>query len=239
MQERTCLICHAAFSTSRSNQVFCSIPCREAARYQRRGNKRQRHICQVCGTPGCRNDARTCSLACGLILRSFDAGKAPSSEWACLVPWDRIAPRSPWVAPPVCRTCRQCFTPDPEMAWQITCPQCQTDRRKAAKVKQRTEKPAWFRAMRTKDAALRRAAKRHNADLIDPRDVYERDYWTCHLCGLLVLPVKHQHMKAPHPWGPSLDHLTPLSLGGTHTWDNVALAHFICNSKRGNTPLTA
>ena len=31
----------------------------------------------------------------------------------------------------------------------------------------------------------------------------------------------------------SLDHIIPLSQGGTHTYNNVQLAHFLCNiSKR-------
>lgn len=33
---------------------------------------------------------------------------------------------------------------------------------------------------------------------------------------------------------PSVDHVIPLSKGGTHTWDNVKLAHKRCNSKKGN-----
>lgn len=33
---------------------------------------------------------------------------------------------------------------------------------------------------------------------------------------------------------PSIDHIMPLSKGGTHTWDNVQLAHFYCNSKKRN-----
>lgn len=28
---------------------------------------------------------------------------------------------------------------------------------------------------------------------------------------------------------PSIDHIKPISKGGTHTWDNVKLAHFLCN----------
>lgn len=31
---------------------------------------------------------------------------------------------------------------------------------------------------------------------------------------------------------PSIDHIMPVSKGGTHTWDNVQLAHRICNSKK-------
>lgn len=29
---------------------------------------------------------------------------------------------------------------------------------------------------------------------------------------------------------PSIDHVIPISKGGTHTWDNVRLAHHHCNS---------
>jgi 5-methylcytosine-specific restriction endonuclease McrA len=33
---------------------------------------------------------------------------------------------------------------------------------------------------------------------------------------------------------PSIDHVRPISKGGSHTWDNVMLAHKGCNSKKGN-----
>ena len=33
---------------------------------------------------------------------------------------------------------------------------------------------------------------------------------------------------------PSIDHTVPVSKGGTHTWDNVQLAHFYCNRVKGN-----
>ena len=33
---------------------------------------------------------------------------------------------------------------------------------------------------------------------------------------------------------PTLDHIVPMSKGGSHTWDNVQVAHMICNSKKGN-----
>lgn len=33
---------------------------------------------------------------------------------------------------------------------------------------------------------------------------------------------------------PSIDHIIPLSKGGKHSWDNVALAHRICNSRKSD-----
>jgi 5-methylcytosine-specific restriction endonuclease McrA len=40
-----------------------------------------------------------------------------------------------------------------------------------------------------------------------------------------------------HRYGATLDHLTPLSLGGEDTKENVKLAHWICNIRRSNKPL--
>lgn len=35
------------------------------------------------------------------------------------------------------------------------------------------------------------------------------------------------------PTYPSKDHIIPLAKGGTHTWDNMQVAHIICNSEKG------
>jgi len=34
----------------------------------------------------------------------------------------------------------------------------------------------------------------------------------------------------PHPKAPTIDHVIPLSKGGTHEPANVQLAHYYCNS---------
>lgn len=70
--------------------------------------------------------------------------------------------------------------------------------------------------------ARRRARKLQNSwEPIDPQRVFDRDGGICHLCRTAVEVA------------PSLDHLVPLSLGGSHTYDNVALAHTLCNVRRG------
>lgn len=58
------------------------------------------------------------------------------------------------------------------------------------------------------------------------RDIYERDGYRCQLCRK---PVKRD-ATVPHPKAPVLDHIIPLSKGGTHEPANVQLAHFMCNS---------
>jgi 5-methylcytosine-specific restriction endonuclease McrA len=92
---------------------------------------------------------------------------------------------------------------------------------------------AWKRAY---DARRRARVEHLDADRITIRALAERDGWTCHLCGETVPDVRHRKGK-PKMDGPTIDHRLPLALGGQHTWDNVALAHFICNSRRGAMPL--
>ena len=64
-------------------------------------------------------------------------------------------------------------------------------------------------------------------------DIYQRDRWVCQLC----LTEVDSTLKAPNPMRASLDHVIPLSRGGTHNSDNVQLAHYKCNVSRGNDPL--
>ena len=42
----------------------------------------------------------------------------------------------------------------------------------------------------------------------------------------------------PDPMSASLDHIVPLSRGGTHTLDNVQLAHLACNERKHNSKLS-
>lgn len=53
------------------------------------------------------------------------------------------------------------------------------------------------------------------------------------LCGLCGEPIDRQ-LRWPDPQSQSLDHIVPLALGGTHTQDNVQMAHLLCNVKKGH-----
>jgi len=74
----------------------------------------------------------------------------------------------------------------------------------------------------------RRAAQ--GAERVYRLKVYERDSWTCRLCSK---PIDREAV-VPDPYAATLDHVVPLSLGGSHTYLNVQAAHFICNSKKGD-----
>lgn len=102
---------------------------------------------------------------------------------------------------------------------------------------QRARHPDYYREWRAKnpDKVIEwvhvRRARIANAPEIRPvkrLEIAERDGWKCHICGKRV---------TKKDW--SLDHLVPLSKGGSHTPENVALAHRRCNSRRGTGCLPA
>ena len=61
-------------------------------------------------------------------------------------------------------------------------------------------------------------------------DIYNRDKWICQICKK---PVE-KDLSFPNPKRASLDHIIPLSRGGTHESGNVQLAHLSCNTSKGN-----
>lgn len=92
---------------------------------------------------------------------------------------------------------------------------------------------------KSKDERLRKY-KAQECDCIDIKVLYERDQGQCHLCGGICdwndFQMINDYFVAGNYY-PSIDHLTPISAGGAHKWNNVKLAHRICNSRRGVTAL--
>ena len=62
----------------------------------------------------------------------------------------------------------------------------------------------------------------------------KRDKGICQICGQACNEQDYAIDKEGNfitgKLYPSLDHIIPVSKGGTHTWDNVQLAHHYCNS---------
>lgn len=70
--------------------------------------------------------------------------------------------------------------------------------------------------------------------------LYKRDGGICYLCGKpcrLDDYVIRDGQKQCGDWYPSIDHVIPLAKGGMHSWDNVRLAHRICNSLKADKEL--
>jgi 5-methylcytosine-specific restriction endonuclease McrA len=88
--------------------------------------------------------------------------------------------------------------------------------------KNKAKKFAWVNARRARQAGATRV------ETVDRFVVYGRDGGKCHICLKRVARDKFH-----------LDHLTPISLGGDHTYTNVRIAHGKCNLERGVDRLPA
>lgn len=81
------------------------------------------------------------------------------------------------------------------------------------------------KAVTAKFNAIRRSRslRSEGADNIDIEALYVRDEGECKICNE---PCARNDA--------SIDHKTPISKEGLHTWDNVQLAHLKCNVAKGN-----
>lgn len=81
----------------------------------------------------------------------------------------------------------------------------------------------------------RRALECHTQiEPINEKAVYLRDGWICQHCKKRV----DKKLKWPNPMSPSLDHITPLTKGGSHIYKNVQLAHLVCNMSKHDRVLS-
>ena len=116
-----------------------------------------------------------------------------------------------WRAPQVRGQCKDCGIP----CEKFTCDGCATQNRRMA---------------RRIDNNRRRGAT--GADRYRKRDIAIRDGWLCHLCCGSVEPSLWGHHR--HPESPNIDHVVPISRGGSDTAENVKLTHRVCNLRKSN-----
>ncbi len=196
--------------------------------------------CAWCGTtfPAHPKTGTTyCSARCCNIATS--GGKTCDLDWKhCTCgAWFAQRPGRRWCTPdckpapvgyvsvigaPIDRTCMDCG-----MTWvgerragaaQRRCDECQAA---ATKEQRRAERHR------------RRAAKRGaDSEKFLATEIHDRDLWTCQLCGKRMSKTQ----AVPHPDAATIDHIIPISVGGTHTRANVQSAHFMCNSIKGARP---
>ena len=205
-------------------------------------------ICFICETP--LTSARsqiykktiTCSTDCGVILREINIrGKVFACEIQCFIDWSIGLKTN--VKPFDCKDCGKNLGLRKPTARIRFCNDCANTRNKQSikqshKVKMLTDEK--YRLKTIAQAAKQKHKRRtlqSNGELIDLYELAERDQWQCKLCNEPISKDAKHYKGNLHLQGPSLDHIIPVSLGGTHTWDNVQLAHFYCNSIRGNKSL--
>lgn len=71
--------------------------------------------------------------------------------------------------------------------------------------------------------------------------LFIRDDGICYLCGKPCDWNDYEMRNGTKICGktyPSIDHVVPLARGGKHQWENVRLAHWMCNVNKGDTTPT-
>lgn len=212
MDDRTCLTCDADISGSHASRRYCSQSCKSVAAYA----ARPRVPCSVCGGPTGYVRGMVEAVRCHPCVRdSAPHGVARYRKHGCRCDVCREGQRVAMAAYDARRRER-----DPGY-------------RTAEGGRDRSgeyAKYGYTEAQRRRDQ-LRRARKvEAPAEVFDSAEVYERDGWSCGICDEPVDPT----LAYPDPMSASLDHVTPLSLGGSHTRDNSRCAHLRCNIRRGN-----
>lgn len=66
------------------------------------------------------------------------------------------------------------------------------------------------------------------------KKVFKRDNGICQICGKPCDWSDRRWNKYCGPTSPSIDHIIPMDKGGGHVWENVQLAHMMCNSEKGD-----
>lgn len=171
----------------------------------------KKRVCTVCGAVFFGTEsALYCSREC-----SLEGGRLKYEKWATEKVGDRAY---------ICKECgREFIAPYGDKRHAFCSTKCsRRNYRNSSKGK----------AAHAAQRHVRRAREYDNGqtDSINPTEVYERDGWRCGICGCKV----KRSLKYPHPMSASLDHIVPLSKGGTHTLQNVQCAHLVCNTKKSN-----
>lgn len=101
----------------------------------------------------------------------------------------------------------------------------------------KTNNPSKYKAYHSRNKIKKRCAAIEYDRDITLEALYNRDGGVCALCGK---PCDYENyifdgniFIAGNAY-PSIDHIKPLSKGGSHTWNNVQLAHKQCNSIKSN-----
>jgi len=106
----------------------------------------------------------------------------------------------------------------------------------------KAEKFEYYKKYRQTEAGKavgRKGSQKHRAlkmgvecEVFDPKEIFERDGYRCQLCGKKTRP---DYKNPNHPLYPNLDHIVPLSKGGSHTRLNTQCLCRQCNITKNNS----
>lgn len=208
-----CVQCGADFDSVRTTSRYCSQKCRDKKRLVRPP------VVRECARAECRAEFlvgkhhRYCSPLCRALFRETrpHLGNRRTSEAAILLRFGVI---------------------DACLIYYHTCVDCGV-----LMVTRTKRKGKWpccrpCAAVRLIGTDSRRAHKRRASGppVLSVHQLAERDGSRCHICHRKV----DLNLSGMAKWGPTIEHIVPVSKGGTNEAHNLALAHRHCNTVRGN-----
>lgn len=251
---RRCEQCGAEYKPADQRQRFCRPRCQQINCYQRGSPK-------VCKCKWCDKEYRPkyaeratfCSRDCAFAMRkeikaSLEReweGHAPPENRRRPTPGDCLRCSKPFSGPVGKRFCSSecCYSATVEQkkdadrqrrgyrhcvvcGWQFllsdasgtkVCSEgCAAEKRKIDNRTHKRRRRANLRKVRCGD--------------YQPIQVFIRDRWVCYLC---LNPVERK-ARVPHPSAATVDHVRPISKGGSDTLANVRCACFRCNTLKSD-----
>lgn len=241
-----CIICDVEFKPKYKNNKFCSREC--VAIF----NKKQRSIiqtyyCEICGKEFLPKEAdrtKCCSRECGFewlrqnINKKNEHIKIPNVNKCvicgdnfegrkgikccsnkCKIKYTKQTAKEKYIKHDhigICFICNKIFIIDKAKGRIKTCSnECNMQRKKDINYNHKKKR--------------RLLLKNQYSSHVNRNEIYKRDNYICQICGLLV-DIK---ADSTHDLSPNIDHIIPLSLGGTHEPCNVQLTHRKCNLDKG------
>lgn len=205
----TCKYCGKVFHPMSNERQYCCKSCSVKDRHKDKPPKspKVKPVCVICGKEfeGPLN-SKYCSKEC-----QKEKAKRRAYETSKIKHEAKTRPRK-------CKECGRIFTPEYGAKKRMFCSEicCKRNTSRIAK-------------------ATRRARQHGNAyEPINPIEIFQRDQWTCQLCGIKT-PRKLR--GTTNDRAPELDHIIPLAKGGEHTRKNVQCSCRKCNQAKGDTIL--
>jgi predicted nucleic acid-binding Zn ribbon protein len=254
-KEISCKFCGSLFKQGHCSQVYCSDKCRNKAGDVGRGKKIK--VC-ICGNEFevCSKTRKHCSEKCRLQaskkpkqpLREKRKNKSepPKVFFECKYCGKTTKKKRPNQT--YCSS--KCYKQDRsdhvkhsneevKLMPKIHCAECDKEFQRTMYDQRFCSKQCGKKNGRH----LSQLRKRINGtvdETVTLTKLYARDNGKCHICGKQAnyqdFTVENNGVFISGNSYPSIDHIMPVSKGGTHTWDNVALSHRICNSIKSDNP---
>jgi 5-methylcytosine-specific restriction endonuclease McrA len=133
-----------------------------------------------------------------------------------------------------CAECGEMFrVVDGRKTCSDACSQARYDGLLSNYIEQQKRNPEYHARRRMVQQRRRVRLRKGEVEEFSFDEIAARDRWKCQLCGAKV----DSALRHPDPLSGSIDHILPVSAGGSHTRTNVQLAHLRCNIRKSDRPV--